>query len=140
MFSFSIITPEGVQYENEIERVTVPTKAGEITVLTKHAPLVSVLRPGVLTVKHEDGTKLIMSVSGGLIEVRASGRVVILADTAERAADIDLERAEAARKRAEEFMAQKETMRDTEHAELLASLQKELARIKAAELYRGSRH
>lgn len=139
MFAFSIITPEGVLYENEIERVTVPTMAGEITILKKHTPIVSALRPGILTVKHADGTQLIMSVSGGLVEVRPSGQAVILADTAERAEDIDLERAQAARKRAEEFMNQKDAETEIQHADMVANLQKELARIKASELYRGSR-
>ena len=135
MFELSIITPEGVRYENEVERVVVPTKSGEITILKKHTPLVSSLRPGVLTVGQENGERHLLAVSGGLVEVRASGRVIILADTAERAEDIDLERAKEARKRAEEFMEREDIMRDEEHAILLANLQKELARIRASELY-----
>lgn len=138
-FSFSVITPEGVTYESHITSATVPTQAGEITVLHKHTPIVSALKPGAMTVRKDNDDEMLLAVSGGLIEVRRDGRVVVLADTAERAEDIDIQRAETARKRAEEAMQRKEFDRDIEHAELEAALQKELARIKVAEMRKQAR-
>jgi len=138
-FQFSIVTPERVTYQSEAVSVTVPTQAGEVTVLHKHTPIVSTLQPGGLTVRKEDGAELLLAVSGGLLEVRRNGEVVILADTAERAGDIDIERAEAARKRAQEAMERKEFDKDIQHAELEATLQKELARIKVATIQKHAR-
>lgn len=138
-FSFSVITPEGVTYESHIESATVPTQAGQITVLHKHTPIVSALKPGAMTLRKEKSEEVLLAVSGGLIEVRRDGRVVVLADTAERAEDIDIERAEAARKRAEKAMQRKEFDRDIEHAKLEVALQKELARIKVAKMRREAR-
>jgi len=138
-FQFSIVTPERVTYQSDAVSVTVPTQAGEVTVLHKHTPIVSTLQPGGLTVRKEDGAELLLAVSGGLLEVRRNGEVVILADTAERAGDIDIERAEAARKRAQEAMERKEFDKDIQHAELEATLQKELARIKVATIQKHAR-
>ncbi|MBU3895769.1 ATP synthase F1 subunit epsilon, partial [Patescibacteria group bacterium] len=87
--AFKIITPERVIYEDEIERLTVPTESGEITVLAKHAPLVSLLKPGEIRLK-KDGNTIVMAVSTGFLEIRPNSQVYILADTAERAEDIDI--------------------------------------------------
>lgn len=138
-FSFSVVTPEGVTYESHIHSATIPTEAGQITVLHKHTPIVSALKPGAMTLRKEKDEEVLLAVSGGLVEVRRDGRVVVLADTAERAEDIDVERARAARKRAEEAMQREEFDRDIEYAELEAALQKELARIKVAEMRKHAR-
>lgn len=132
---FRIITLESVVYESEINQVTIPTEDGEITVLARHTPLVSLLKSGQLKLI-KDGTEQLMSVSGGFVEVRPDSKVVILADTAERAEDIDLERAEAARKRAEEMLKEKTSLDTIEFARLQAILEKELARVKVGKKYR----
>ncbi len=133
--SFSAVTAEGVTAEREAASVTVPTADGEITVLANHIPLVSVLVPGVVTVRSatdqsaEDAEHL--AVSGGFLQVTATS-VTVLADTAEQADQIDLDRAEQARQRATELMEAR-----TEREELTdasANLQKNLARLRAAEL------
>src|SRR3989339_2071834 len=90
---FEIVTPERVVLKEDVVQVTVPTRQGEITVLPDHIPLVAPLMPGVIEAVRTDGSREIMSLSGGFIEV-LKNRVVILADTAERAEEIDMEKAE----------------------------------------------
>src|SRR4030043_2270249 len=102
---FKIVTPERTVYEEEIDQVTLPTADGEITVLPNHIPLISILVPGELDVRKE-GKEIAMAVSGGMIEVRKN-EMTILADTAERAEEIDLQRAEEARKKAEQLKDEK---------------------------------
>ena len=132
---FRIVTPEGVTYESEIRQVTLPTEAGEITVLANHTPLVSILKPGELVIKKEDDQgkhEIALAISSGVIEVRPHSEVVILSDTAERAENIDLERAEQARQRAEKMIAEKNFENDIEYARVQALLDRNLARIKVA--------
>lgn len=137
---FSAVTTTGITAESEAASVTVPTADGEITVLANHIPLVSVLVPGVVTVRgandQSDEAAEHLAVSGGFLQVTAKA-VTILADTAERAGEIDLERAEAARKRAAEAMSAK--AESAEMTSAAAALQKNLARLQAAELG-GRRH
>jgi F-type H+-transporting ATPase subunit epsilon len=132
---FRIVTPEGPVYVAEIEKVTVPTTSGEITILPTHAPLVSILQTGEL-VAMKDGEEVSMAVSGGFLEVRDGSRVYIMADTAERAEHIDVTRAEEARARAEELLAKQTDMADVDFARIQAVIEREMARISVANKYR----
>lgn len=125
-----IVTAERVVYSEEgVERLIVPGVEGELGVLSLHAPLLTMIQPGVLRiVKGTDEVE--MAITGGFIEVREN-RVTILADAAERAEEIDLERAEQARRRAEETLERRETEIDLARAE--AALQRALLRTKVAE-------
>ena len=136
--TFKIVTPEGVVYESDIDKVTIPTEVGQITVLPNHTPIVSVLKAGELIV-HKDATVYGLAVSGGVLEIRPTGEVYIMADTAERAEHIDIERAEAARVRAEELLKQEQFMADVDFARLQAVIEKELARLDVARKYRNIR-
>jgi len=127
---FKIVTPERTVYESEIDQITLPTADGEITVLPNHIPLISILVPGELIVKG-DGEEIAMAVSGGMIEVRENA-MTILADTAERAEEIDLARAEEAKARAERLKEEKIRMDETEFATAVAIFEKNLARIRVA--------
>ena len=135
---FEIATPERVVLKEEILQVTVPTEEGEITVLPKHSPLVSILKPGVLEIKQLNGEIEIISVSGGFVEVLLN-KVIILADTAERADEIDLERAEEARKKAEESLKNIRSIDASQFAQLAAQIEKELARVRSAKRWRSLR-
>jgi F-type H+-transporting ATPase subunit epsilon len=126
---FEIVTPERTVLKNTVDQITLPTKSGEITVLPGHVPLVSMLSPGEIIIKKE-GEDISMAVSGGFVEVMVN-KVVILADTAERADEIDPERAEEAKRRAEKLKEQK-TGDNREFAALSSRIEKELARIKVA--------
>ena len=132
---FKVVTQERVVYESLIDRVTVTTQSGEITVLPRHTSLVSLLKSGELRLKKE-GSEVMLAVAGGVLEVRPNSEVVILADRAEKAEDIDVERAEAAQKRAHELLEKKEQVSAVEYATLQAVLEKELARVKVGRKYR----
>ncbi|MGB0757248.1 MAG: ATP synthase F1 subunit epsilon [Patescibacteria group bacterium] len=132
---FRIITLEKTVYQDEVDSVTLPTKDGEITVLSRHTPLVSMIEPGQVMVR-KDGAELLLSVSSGFLEVRPNSEVIILADSAERAEEIDIERAEAARARVEEMLKEKENLDDVAFARMQAQLEKELARVKVGKKYK----
>ena len=127
---FKIVTPERTVFEDEIDQVTLPTQEGEITVLPNHIPLISVLQAGELVAK-KGGEEIAMAVSGGMVEVR-SNEITILADTAERAEEIDVKRAEEAKERAEKLKEERIQTDEAQYATAAAILEKNLARIKVA--------
>lgn len=134
---FKIATPERVVYESEIEQVSIPTHDGEITVLPNHIPLVSIVQPGVLRAL-KGGQEVNMAVSGGFVEVQSGSSVVLLADAAERAEEIDIERAAVARDRAEELLKKQTFENDIEYATVQAALERSLNRLKVARRHRKS--
>jgi len=125
-----IVTAERVVYSDEgVDEVVAPGIEGELTVLSQHAPLLTMIKPGVLRiVKGSDDVD--MAITGGFLEVR-DDRVTILADAAERAEDIDSVRAEEARRRAERALEERELK--VELVEAAAELQRALIRLKAVE-------
>jgi F-type H+-transporting ATPase subunit epsilon len=122
-----IVTAERIVFTGEATAVVAPGSEGQLGILPFHAPLMTSLAPGELVVRNEN-QETVMAVSGGFIEVRPD-RVIILADQAERAEEIDIERAEAARKRAEERVGREEF--DTARTE--AALRRALIRLQVAE-------
>lgn len=123
----TITTPERVVFDEDVASVNVPTQMGEVGILPNHIPLVSVLQAGELHFV-QAGTEQAMAVSGGFVEVR-DNRVIILADTAERAEEIDEARAQAAREKAQKLM-QERASDDVGFADAQAAMAKELARLK----------
>jgi F-type H+-transporting ATPase subunit epsilon len=130
---FELVTPERVLLKEAVTQATLPTEMGEITVLPNHIPLVAVLKPGVVEVKRADGSQEIMSVSGGFVEV-LQGKIVVLADTAERATELDEARIAEARAKAEALKAGRQETVD--FADISARLEKELARSKAVKKWK----
>jgi F-type H+-transporting ATPase subunit epsilon len=100
----SIVTPNGPVYESDVEMVSTKAQSGELGILPGHIPMVAPLAIGVVRLK-EPGRKdqELVSVSGGFLEVRPD-KVTILAQAAEKAEDIDVERALKAKERAEQRM------------------------------------
>lgn len=135
MLKLKIATPEKVIYENEILQVSIPTMDGEITVLPNHVPLVSVLKAGEMKIVDKAGEQ-VLAVSGGFLEVRGQNEIVILADNAERATEIDIDRAEQARLRAEEMMKQTKAGEDVDFAKLQAMIDREMNRIRVGKKYK----
>ncbi|MDP3994125.1 MAG: F0F1 ATP synthase subunit epsilon [Candidatus Doudnabacteria bacterium] len=127
---FRIATPERVVYESEVDSVTCPTEMGEVTILPKHIPLVANLKAGELKTI-QNGQENYFSLSGGFLEVRTNNEIVILADSAEHAHEIDMARAEEARGRAKKLMAE-EVRSEEEYAVTAAALERALARIRVA--------
>jgi len=130
LINFEIVTPEKTVLKEKAKRVTLPTREGELTILPHHIPLVSIIKAGVIEIENEKGEIEVMSISGGFIEV-LKAKVVILADTAERALEIDETRAEEAKTRAEELKKQLTTADMHRFTELNTAIAKELARSKA---------
>jgi len=132
---FKLVTPERTVLESEIRQATIPTMDGEITILPNHQSYIASLKPGEMMIK-EKKEEILLCISGGFIEFHEN-ELIVLADTAERAEEIDLERAEEARKKAEELQKQKVSMDDSEYAHVAAALQKEMARIRVAKKHRS---
>jgi F-type H+-transporting ATPase subunit epsilon len=136
VIKFEIVTPEKIVLKEDVVEVTVPTEEGEVTILPRHAPLIANLKPGVLVLKKTDGSADVAFIAGGFLEVLRN-KVVVLADTAERAEKIDLAKVEEARARAEKAM--KETRHEDveEFARMAAQLEHELAKTRAVNRWRN---
>ena len=96
----NVVTPDGAAYEGEARMVVAKSVTGELGILPKHIPMVTPLDISVLKLRHEDGGRTLIAISGGFMEVRPD-TVTILAETAEMADKIDYDRASAAKVRAE---------------------------------------
>ena len=101
-----IVSAEGELFSGEASEVTAPASQGDLGILPRHAPLLTLLKPGEVRVKTPDGQDHHFFVGGGALEVQPQ-RVTVLADTALRAKDIDEAAALAAKQRAEEALQQK---------------------------------
>jgi F-type H+-transporting ATPase subunit epsilon len=124
-----IVTPEKLLVREPADEVQIPGKAGYLEVLPGHAPLITELMIGEITYKH-GGTTEHLSVAWGFAEVLPD-KVTILAQTAERAQDIDVKRAQEARARAEEAL--KNPAPDLDYDATLNALKRAEVRLKVAE-------
>ncbi len=116
-------------FEDEVDSATVMTETGEITVLPGHVPLVSSLRAGEMRLL-KNKTEELLAVSTGFLEVRPGNQIVILADTAERIEELELEKIEAAKEAARRLLEEKRHADDVSFADAAAALERELARYK----------
>ncbi|MHB8509087.1 MAG: ATP synthase F1 subunit epsilon [Candidatus Dormibacteria bacterium] len=135
----SVLTAAGRLHDSEAEFVVLPASEGELGILPEHSPLVAVLKAGSLRAtvgsEHE-----FFFVSGGFVDVARDGEattVTVLADSGERAHEIDEARALESRKHAEELLARSAS--SEQYAEAAALLERSVARIRVAELHRGRR-
>ncbi|MCK5085834.1 ATP synthase F1 subunit epsilon, partial [Candidatus Parcubacteria bacterium] len=110
--------------------VTIPTKSGEITILANHIPIISTMEHGELVIKNGK-EEIFMAACNGFVEVKKNN-VTIMTDIAERVEEIDEKKAEEAKKRAKELLAEKDRMSDVAFADATALLEKSLARIRVA--------
>lgn len=125
-----IVTPERVVYSNDnVSMVVARAIDGELGILPNHAPLITALEIAPLRIKYADETETQISLGGGFMDVQ-DNQVVILANVAEIADEIDLKRAEAAKERAEERLQNVNEFTDVQRAEL--ALRRALVRIKVA--------
>jgi F-type H+-transporting ATPase subunit epsilon len=133
-FTLKIITPEKLLLEMAVTSVTLPLVDGEATLLADHEAYIGLCKPGGIVMKNETGAETVFATSGGFMEFH-NNTLVVLADTAEAAETIDIERAEAARKRAEELMLQTDFPDEEAYARTAALVEKEMIRIRV-----GRRH
>jgi F-type H+-transporting ATPase subunit epsilon len=125
-----IVTPEKKAFEGDVDEVIVPGSEGELGILPHHAPLISLLGQGVLRLK-QGATEQEFAIFGGFLQVRPD-RVVVLAETADLGSEIDLERAERARREAEQLL-QGGLSEEVDLTRARAALQRALIRIRIAE-------
>lgn len=132
VLDLEVVTPEKVLLKEKVTSLIVPATEGYVGVLYNHAPLITGLKPGVVKYRLGEGKGdlRVLSISTGFMEV-AHNVATLLVDTAERPEDIDVERAKAAKARAEKRLHERHPGLDVHRAEL--ALHKALARIQAAE-------
>ncbi len=128
-FHLKITSPDRIFFEGEVTMVEINTTEGQIGVLANHIPLTSVLSPGVCYIHVPDGDPKVCAVHGGFFEILQDS-MTILAEVCEWPEEIDVDRAEAARKRAEGFLTDKPAGTDIDRAML--ALKRSAARIEAA--------
>lgn len=129
-----VVSPEGSLFSGKANRVFASAEMGEVGILPKHAPFLSPLKPGVITIESGDEED-ILYVSGGILEVQPD-QVSILADTVIRAEDIDVKEAEKAKKRAEDALKSAHEKMDIDAAQM--QVIKALAQIQTYAKYRDS--
>jgi F-type H+-transporting ATPase subunit epsilon len=134
-----VVTAERIVFDDQVDMVLAPGIQGQLGILPLHAPLMTALTYGELIIRREGEEDEYVAIGGGFMEI-GPDHVTILADSAERADEIDEERAEEARLRAEETMEQK-AREEVDFARAEASLRRSLVRLKVAKRKRryGSR-
>jgi F-type H+-transporting ATPase subunit epsilon len=130
MFRLSIVSPERILYEDDVQSLIVPGSEGYLGILSNHAPLISALKVGSVRIKGKDNTERVLAVTGGFIEV-SNNTATILADAIEFVEEIDLERAKSALQKAQELLNLDIT--EEERVRAKHSRQKALNRIKLYE-------
>ncbi len=132
LFGVKVICPERVFFEGEAEMLEMKTTEGEIGVLADHIPLTAIIAPGVLRIKNADGTKE-AALNEGFVEILGD-KVIILAESCEWPEEIDVNRAQEAKTRAERRLKGEEGEIDVTRAEI--ALRKALVRIDLAGKYK----
>lgn len=125
-FEVKIITPDRIFYEGKAQLLEFNTSEGEIGVYKNHIPLTTVLAPGIVTITEDDDNKKTAAVHAGFVEILGD-KVTLLAEIAEWPDEIDEERAQDAKKRAEERLSARSESLDVARAEI--ALKKALVRI-----------
>jgi F-type H+-transporting ATPase subunit epsilon len=125
-----IVTPERRVYDDEVDAVALPGSEGELGILPHHAPLISLLGAGELRVR-KGGAEESFAIVGGFVQVRPD-KVVVMAETADLAAEIDLERAQEARREAERAL-EAGLVEPSDLDQARAALEAALVRIRVAE-------
>jgi F-type H+-transporting ATPase subunit epsilon len=128
--TLDIVTLKKVAFSEEIKSVNAPGTEGYFSILVNHTPFVSSLKPGIIKVIRENAETLTFSTSGGFLMTDGK-KVILLADAVERPEEIDVERARAAKERAEKRLAERTPDIDVDRAR--AALLRALNRLKVAE-------
>jgi F-type H+-transporting ATPase subunit epsilon len=132
-----IVSQDRMVFEGEADIVVLPGSEGEMGILPRHAPVLTTLKYGIITVRTQ-GQEQHFTVAGGVAEVQPD-LITILADAAENVEEIDLARADAARKRAEEMLARGGPADTDAYLAMEAALKRSNLRLEAARRYRKGR-
>jgi len=131
-FHLEIVSPEGVIFQDQVQEAVIPAYDGEITVLPNHTPLLSRLKEGEIIIKYEK-EELLIAITGGFLEIN-NNNVYISSDYAVKAKDIEIAKAQQAKKRAEELLREKAENVDLTLIE--KDLQRSILELKVAEKIR----
>ena len=132
-----IVSQDRLVWEGDADIVVVPGVAGEMGILPNHAPLLSTLKFGILKVRSKAEEEL-FTIAGGIIEVQPD-LITVLADIAENVAEIDVSRAEEARKRAEDILKEGPPKDTDAYLKLEAALKRSNLRLEAVRRFRGGK-
>jgi F-type H+-transporting ATPase subunit epsilon len=135
MYLLTIVTPEDIFYEQKVASLIAPGSEGYLGVLTDHAPLITALVPGKLTVKDDKNQELLGAIGGGFMEV-FKNHVTILAHSIEFVGEIDHERAQRALERAKQRLRSRREGIDIPRA--MAAMNRAKNRIRLYEVLRTS--
>ena len=136
-YSLRVVSVERSLFEGEVEFIIANGADGELGVMARHAPLMTVLKPGPLRIQETmGGSEEVLFVGGGFLEVLPD-RVTVLADVAEHADEITVERAEEARRRAQEMLAGTRALSAAEELEFQTALAMAEARLRLARMRRS---
>jgi F-type H+-transporting ATPase subunit epsilon len=127
-----IVTQERAVFSGEVQYVSLPGSEGRMGILPNHSSMLTTLGFGEVVVRNKDGSEEYFAIGGGFAEVQPE-KVVVLADSAEQVDEIDIERAENARVRAEKYMAEGVPEDPERYAQIRASLQRAQIRIDVAQ-------
>lgn len=128
-----VVAAERSLLSDDVDEILAQTLQGQIGILPHHAPLLTLLAPGEMRLK-KGNDEQVLAVGGGFLEVGSDNQVVVLADSAERAEEVDVGRAEEARRRAAQRLDSHSPEIDYDRAQ--AALARSLARLRAAERVR----
>lgn len=129
-----IVSQDRTVFSDDVDIVVLPGAAGEMGILPKHAPVLTTLKYGVIKIR-KSGKEEIFTVAGGIAEVQPDV-VTVLADAAENVEEIDVNRAEAARRRAEEVLAKGIPAGTDAYLAMEAALRRSNLRLESARRYR----
>lgn len=141
MLTFELVTLEGMKFSEDAHEIILPTPEGQIAVFPEHMPLISVITPGVISIRKrasdKDEQMDHFATDGGIVEIVHGKKLRLLADVAEHADDINEMEAQEALKRAQELRANADSQVDL--AEASALIAQQSARLRVAELKRRRR-
>lgn len=132
-----IVSQDRIVYQGDADIVVLPGASGEMGILPHHSPVLSVLQFGVIRVRTK-GEEYFFSVAGGVVEVQPD-QVTVLADAAENVEEINVQRAEDARRRAEQALKEETNTDADTYMEIQAALKRSNLRLDAARRYRHGR-
>ncbi|MCJ8271442.1 MAG: F0F1 ATP synthase subunit epsilon [Psychrosphaera sp.] len=130
-----VVSTEKMIFSGRVESLQVSGTEGDLGINAGHAPLLTAIKPGVLRVVKQNGDEELIYVEGGILEVQP-GNVSVLADVATRAEDLDADAAEAAKRAAEEHIANPGA--DFDYAEAAADLARAIAQLKVLQTVRNN--
>ncbi len=128
-----VVTPEKIVVSEDAQIVAAPGSLGEFGVLVGHTPFLTTLKTGIVRYTDSGGQENFVFVSGGFAEALPD-KVTVLAESAEKKQDIDLERAKAAQERAEKRLAEDRSRQDIDFARAKAALERAIVRIRLAQM------